>query len=264
MAARHFVIAGAQRAGTSSLWRLLDGHPEIRMARPLRPEPKYFLDEGAWRRGAGSYRSRLFPGGSRRELHGEKSTSYLERPEAALRIRHVLPEARIVLVLRDPVERALSNYWFSVESGVETLEMEEAFAREEERRESYDRRRFSVSPFAYRARGLYDGLLTPWETAFSPDQLKVVLFERLLGAAHDAEELAGLLRFLGVVETAGTGRAPPRLGPALRHRPAPSELCRELAAGFRDSSLAVARRHGLDLSCWPSVATATRSTVGRL
>jgi hypothetical protein len=47
----HFVIPGAQRSGTTLLWRLLDQHPEIQMARPLRPEPKYFLDPAAVGRG---------------------------------------------------------------------------------------------------------------------------------------------------------------------------------------------------------------------
>lgn len=260
MPPRHLIVGGAQRSGTSLLWHLLDAHPDIEMSRPLHPEPKYFLDERAWRERPEAYTKRLFGRRPDSLLLGEKSTSYMERPEAAARIRELLPEARIVFVLRDPVERAVSNYWFSVEHGVETVPMEEAFAREEERLDAYDRDRFSVSPFAYVTRGLYDELLRPWEAIFPPAQMKLVLFERLV---QGTSELRRLLRFLGVSTAWVPDRAPPPVHPGRRRHEPPARLRRALEERFRRSSSALAERHDLDLSCWASLHALASSNGSR-
>src|SRR5712691_8572726 len=107
----HFVIVGAQRCGTTYLYRLLDEHPEIEMAKPLRPEPKFFLDDDRFPLGLSYYESQFFSEAGPR-VRGEKSTSYIESDVAAQRIKATLPGAPMVAVLRDPVERAISNYRF--------------------------------------------------------------------------------------------------------------------------------------------------------
>src|SRR5688572_26028790 len=101
MTIEHFLLAGAQRSGTTFLYHLLDQHPEIEMARPLRPEPKFFLRTDA---GIEDY-TKLFPGKPGAHVLGEKSTSYIEHPDAARLARSLLSEPRVIFLLRDPVER---------------------------------------------------------------------------------------------------------------------------------------------------------------
>src|SRR5262249_2213212 len=150
----HFVIVGAQRSGTSYLYGLLNEHPELDMATPMRPEPKFFLDDAAYARGLDYYERRCFPE-SRARVRGEKSTSYIESEVAAQRIMTLIPDARVVVVLRDPVERALSNYAFTVAHGNETLDLGAALRASATGERTWDRDQFSVSPYAYLPRGRY-------------------------------------------------------------------------------------------------------------
>jgi hypothetical protein len=244
----HFVVAGAQRSGTSFLARLLDLHPQIDVARPLRPEPKFFLRPEAAAAGRAEYEALFPPAGPQVRLRGEKSTSYLERSEAAERIHRLLPAARLVFVLRDPVERALSNYRFSVDHGVETAGMEVAFREEEARREDYPRDRFSVSPFAYLRRGDYADLLRPFAERFPREQLILVLFDDLVRDA--AGTLARLLVRLG----ADPDRQPPVSGVPLNESrdgaEASPELRRFLVDRFAAGNRRLAEQWNLDLAGW--------------
>src|SRR3954470_19502534 len=146
----HFVIVGAQRSGTTYLYGLLDEHPEIEMAKPLRPEPKFFLDYDRYSLGLDAYDAQLFPDAGA-HVRGEKSTSYIESEVAARRIAAMLPNAVVVVAGRDPVRRALSNLRFSIQNGIETLEPDDALRWAAAGDRPWDRERFSVSPFDYLA-----------------------------------------------------------------------------------------------------------------
>lgn len=188
---RHFFIIGAQRSGTTYLRALLDAHPDIAMAQPVRPEPKHFLRPGSEATPQDDYRRQWFPA-TDATVYGEKSTSYLDDPTAASRIAAVFPDATIVVCVREPVERAISHYRFSRQHGVETLPIEEALTDRAEER-SWDRARFSVSPFLYLSRGEYVRQLEPWAELFG--RIEVVVFERLV---VDPAELARLYGALSV------------------------------------------------------------------
>src|SRR5262245_52381657 len=116
---RHFFIVGCQRSGTTSLAKRLDQMPGVRMAKPIRPEPKYFLRPDADHHSPNAYREAVFGGAASDELLGEKSTSYVERPDALHLISNTFPEARILCLVRDPITRALSNVNFSILNGFE-------------------------------------------------------------------------------------------------------------------------------------------------
>jgi hypothetical protein len=214
--AEHFVIAGAQRCGTSYLTRLLDEHPDIEMARPFRPEPKFFLDSEACARGIDQYVARHFrdPDVAAR---GEKSTSYLESIVAASNLRALLPDALVVVLLRDPVVRALSHYRFSTDSGVETLDLASAIRASLDGTRPFDPERFSVSPFTYLPRGRYVEFLEPFSEVVGRDRLHVLFLEEL---REDPAVLAGLFARIGVEPTyvpAGTttvvNASPPMIEP---------------------------------------------------
>lgn len=176
---RPIVIVGAQRCATTFLYRALDRHPSIRMARPERPEPKWFLGPAAagataadWRRDC--FGDEVVPGAA---VLGEKSTSYIESDVAAERIAAILPDALVVVSLRDPADRAVSNYRFSVRNGIEGRDPATALLGDGQ--PSWDRARFSVSPFDYIGRSRYVDHLPRWWS--SGLQVEVVLAEQVVG-----------------------------------------------------------------------------------
>lgn len=257
MPSEHFIIAGAQRSGTTRLYRLCAEHPEIEMARPERPEPKFFSDDERYARGLAYYRAQFFAGKPGARVRGEKSTSYMEIEKAAQRIAASLPAARIVFVLRNPVERAVSNYWFSVANGLETLPIEEAFAREEERRADFDPRIVSVSPFSYLRRGRYIDYLRMYERYFPPERILVLIHERLI--ASDGP-LRKLFAFLGV-DPAFLPQARRSVVNANLDRPArplDADLRGRLEAYFAEPNALLAERLGAPIPEWRPQRTPRR------
>jgi hypothetical protein len=124
-------VVGATRAGTTSLWRYLDRHPDIWMS-PVK-EPNFF--SGLQPRFSRLYADeasylRLFAPGAGYRLRGEASPSYLWPERVPAAIKRVSPQARIVISLRDPVERAYSAYWQAVRLGDERLSFLEAVQAE--------------------------------------------------------------------------------------------------------------------------------------
>jgi len=106
-----FLIVGAQKAATTSLWAYLRGHPEVFM--PAMKEPNYFIREGNWSLGLDWYRS-LFAGCRKDEVAGEASPGYSAFPifsGAPGRIAATGPDAKIIYLIREPVERMISS-WF--------------------------------------------------------------------------------------------------------------------------------------------------------
>jgi hypothetical protein len=200
---RHLLVIGAQRSGTTYLHSLLDSHPDITMARPSRPEPKVFCDAEASARGAHWYRETYFGHATSERLLGEKSTSYLEDAGAPRRAAAMLGEAHIVVMLRDPVERAVSNWRFSTQNGLETRPLETALRENLTQETPWDPETTSVSPFAYLERGRYMDYLGPWMATF-PDTMHVMLLEEL------AEERTVVERLWKDLEVdPGAGPEPP-------------------------------------------------------
>jgi hypothetical protein len=163
---RHLLVIGGQRCGTTGLARLLEAHPEIAMAQPARPEPKVFMSSELAARGVLWYRETYFSHATTETLYGEKSTSYIEDAEAAGRAWAVLGEAEIVVQLRDPVQRAISNWRFSTAHGVEDRPLEAALTENLAGPRDWDPDKSSVSPYAYLERGRYTAYLQPWADRF--------------------------------------------------------------------------------------------------
>lgn len=166
MRSDHLLVIGAQRCGTTYLHTLLDAHPQITMARPARPEPKVFCSDELADKGADWYRATYFAHAAGESLLGEKSTSYLEDSRAPARAVRTLGAAHIVVMLRDPVQRAVSNWRFSTDNGFETRPLEVALRENLTAPASWDRSASSVSPFAYLERGRYADQLAPWLDTF--------------------------------------------------------------------------------------------------
>ncbi|MGI8645317.1 MAG: sulfotransferase domain-containing protein [Nocardioides sp.] len=202
---RHFLVVGAQRCGTTYLRQLLGEHPQISMATSSSGgEPKVFLTDEVVGRGASWYVDTWFAGAPDGAVLGEKSTSYLEVAAAVDRVAAVLGRPQILVQLRDPVARAVSNWQLSTRHGLETRTLTEALTANLAGPEPWDPARTSVSPYAYLERGRYVDHLRPWHDALG-DRVRVQFMEDLLARTHD---IAGTYRWLGVHE----GFVPPSLG----------------------------------------------------
>jgi len=191
---RHLLVVGAQRCGTTYLSRALDAHPDITMARPSPPEPKVFCDPALSARGVESYHRTWFEHARDEVLLGDKSTSYLEDPQAPGRAAEMLGEPEVVVLLRDPVRRAVSHWRFSTANGFETLDLEDALLADLHGGRQWDQQVSSVSPYAYLRRGRYAEQLEAWSTTF-PATTHVVFTEELLA---DPAVLRGLVADLGL------------------------------------------------------------------
>jgi hypothetical protein len=190
----NFLIIGAARCGTTTLYSYLAEHPQIFLPASKRPEPHFFYRENEYAKGLQWYRERYFSSWSGQPAVGEASTSYIFGPEVPERVKQSLPRIKLIALLRNPVDRAFSNYWASRQNGLETLSFEEAIRREDER--SCDATLNHVMPFAYIARSRYDEQLRRFFAVFGAKQVRVHLFEDLL--RDPAWVLRDLFEFLDV------------------------------------------------------------------
>jgi hypothetical protein len=193
-----FLVLGAQKAGTTALYAYLRWHPAI--TGPSWKEISFF--DRHWWRGESWYRGQ-FPLRSGRRLVGEASPSYLFHPLAPDRVHALVPDARLIAILRNPVDRAYSHYQHEVSLGREPLSFEAALTAEEERtrgeveRLVADPRAFSPAwwDHTYVGRGLYAEQLERWLAVFPRDQLLTIRSEDL---GEQPEKTYGeILAFLG-------------------------------------------------------------------
>lgn len=113
-----FAIIGAAKCGTTTLQRCLRDHPGIFMCEPK--EPEFFSDDAIWERGETWYRS-LFEDALPNQICGEASTTYTRWPhtaDAAGRLCAMIPQAKLIYIMRHPVERAYSHYAHHMRLGV--------------------------------------------------------------------------------------------------------------------------------------------------
>jgi sulfotransferase family protein len=192
-----FIIGGAPRAGTTWLYELLDRHPDIHMAKPLKPEPKFFLRDDEYAKGLQYYSTRWFADAAPSSIAGEKSTDYLESAAAAARIARDLPHVKLIFLLREPVSRAYSNYLWSRMNGLETEDFATALRLEAQRERDLPERLKFTRPFSYFSRGLYADLLESYFNRFLNHQLLIARYEDIVERPSDVA--AAVHGFLGVV-----------------------------------------------------------------
>lgn len=180
-------VVGAAKAGTTSLWRYLGEHPEIYMS-PTK-EPRFFSSHSALASPeATEDYLELFAGAGDQRLHGEASPTYLTRDGTAKEIQRVAPDARIVISLREPVERTHSSYLSLVNDGVEQRSFPDAVEDDLARRPQPGVPR-------YVKRRLYAPGVRRYQRLF-PGQVFVLFFEEL--AKQPAGVMTDLYAFLGV------------------------------------------------------------------
>ncbi len=231
-------LVGAAKAGTTSVYDALARHPAIYMS-PVK-EPHYFsrIQPSAERQAffphvsdEASYLA-LFADATSELLIGEASTSYLWDTEAAERIKRTVPKASILIILRDPVERAYSQYWNDVREGLERRPFLDALIDERSRGPG----QWGVSSL-YIDCGLYAAQVKRYLDRFGA-RVHVSLFEDL--AADQDTTIARIHSFLELAP-ADVGPATGRMNPAALPR---NKLSRRLlsSGGARTAARAVVPR----------------------
>ena len=177
----NLVVIGGLKCGTTSLHHYLNLHPAIHMSRPK--ELNFFIAELNWSLGTDWYASHFRADAP---VRGESSPHYTNLPRfagVAERMSSVLPDARLIYMVREPVDRALSNYLHNVAGGYERRPIGEALADPDS---------------AYVHRGLYAMQLEPYLERFELDRIELVSREEL---KRDREQtMRRVFRFLGVDE----------------------------------------------------------------
>lgn len=244
-----FLIAGAPRSGTTYLYDLLDSHPGAFLAKPPRPEPKFFLIDDEFRKGLDYYREKYFTGAAGFSAVGEKSTNYLEGAAVAGRIHESLPDVRLIFVLRNPIERAYSNYRWSVQNGLETLSFADAVEHEAAREREYGERQKYSRPHSYVSRGMYAQLLKPFYSRFDSSKIKVLLLDEI---EQTPEAMAAeLFEFLQLSPVPISFRFDERVNAATAGEPEmPADVARRLDEIYRCPNAELAALLRRDLGAW--------------
>ncbi|VXC52641.1 sulfotransferase domain-containing protein [Nocardioides sp. AX2bis] len=211
-----YLIIGTKRGGTTSLWRNMQTHPQVVPMFPAAENlksPHYF--DINWDRSESWYRS-YFPTEQRRErarrvagldgpvVSGDASPYYLFHPAAAGRAAQTVPGAKVIVLLRHPVDRAWSHFHERVGAGTETLEFEAALDAEDDRlRPARDR--MAAGDYAYDeshdfcsylARGRYWEQLETWLGQFPASSVLVMRSESYY--ADPGNHLRRVFDFVGI------------------------------------------------------------------
>ncbi len=197
-----FLVIGAQRSGTTSLWRHLASHPEIYL--PPSKEAPFFSHDQPFARGLDWYLSEFFAEAGAAQLWGTVSPHYMigspgvPVEEVARRIHSLLAPTKLIALLRDPIERAQSHHRMVLHRGRETRDFDTA-ARELLAPEMLERARREpplVQP--YFVAGEYGRILGAYLALFGRERLHVLL----TGELHDRpqETMRAVFAFLGVNE----------------------------------------------------------------
>ena len=238
-----FVIIGAQKGGTSALFEMLSQHP--RVSPSIIKEVHYF--DLNYFRGEQWYRRHFPPVEGR--LSGEASPYYLFHPAVPGRLKAAIPQARLIVILRDPVERALSHYFHALRRGQETLPLLEALEAEDRRLagaaddlDRPDRTSFAHRHFSYVARSRYPEQIERWRAEFDDSQI-LLLSNRDLRQSPDPT-FARACEFLGLPVIPAPGLAREIGG----EKPEVPAAARDfLNARLGDVAAAMKRDYGLTL-----------------
>ena len=196
-----FLIVGAARAGTTALYRMLEQHPQIYL--PAIKEPCFYAfaeKKPEYKNGKFTFAvtskddyEQLFNKAGSHQLKGEASTPYLYlHKETIQNIQRLHPSpatVKIIIILRNPVDRAYSNYHWRVRDGRESLTFEEALAAEKDRM----LKGFSFDYF-YKDRGFYFDAVNAYLTSFP--NVRIILYDDFI--ASPSEVMKDLCMYLGI------------------------------------------------------------------
>lgn len=230
-----FMIIGAPKCGTTSLFEYLCEHPDV--ARPTRKEIHYFDER--YDRGLAWYR-RHFPVVTPPQITGEATTAYLFAKDAPARAAALIPDAKLIAVLRDPVRRVISHYWHNHRLGRVRGDFESYFREAlspNAERETNQARQFINYPVQW---GFYREQIERWFQHFPREQFLFLRFEDL--ASDGAAQTHGVFDFLGLPAAAIEAGKVFNAGPS--YPVEENDVTRRLAALYREKNAGLDRLIG--------------------
>ena len=219
----NFIVIGAQKSGTSSMFAYLKQHPQI--IRPIFKELYYF--DRHYQRGLRWYGCN-FPARStiarRNDRHGrahltfEATATYIFDAQVPARIAHDIETRKFIVLLRDPVDRAISAYWHARRMGRETRSLNDALTIDLGRYDAESAFEAGRGPEpagtpprpTYLRRGIYHEAVSRWHSVFSPDNLLVLQSEIMF--AEPAAVMKQVFAFLEVPPAERIDFAPQNVG----------------------------------------------------
>ncbi len=165
----NFLIIGAQKAGTTTLQRVLNLHPNIFMSKPK--ELNYFFFDKYYNKGLKWYKKH-FKGYAGEQWVGEASPGYIVAENAPKRIKTDLGDVKIIITIRNPIDRAYSQYWDNRRSLIEKYNFEEAIKHSPITWRKGER--------GYLARGIYIRDIKRYLEYFERDQMLILLMDELI------------------------------------------------------------------------------------
>lgn len=244
-----FVIVGAMKSGTTSLFHYLASHPQV--VPPQYKEIHFF--DNAYRKGVDWYR-RHFPLRATMKLKsnsitGESSPYYMLHPRAPKRMYDVIPDAKLIFLLRDPVERAISHYFFMRRFGEEERGLMRAVKEDRGRIEKDGLslkkgdvyRSYKHQFFSYVQKGKYYEQIKRYEEKFGNEKIKLVKSKELF---EKTEEVFGeVLRFLKLDDTESVEFEERNKGG--NKKPISDETKEELKKEFEESNRKLKKEFGI-------------------
>lgn len=192
MALPNLFVAGAQKSASSSLHEYLKQHPDIFMSVPK--ETNYFSYDKEYVRGL-TYYSSLFAGAENCRIRGESSIGYMMFPDAIDRIKKDIPNPKFIFILRNPIDRVYSHYWFLRGRAYEDRQFLEAFMHENEREPVHTEHIHGMFKFYYQF-GLSCKWILKYMEVFGKDSIYVMTSESL--RVDPLKALNGCFEFLGL------------------------------------------------------------------
>jgi hypothetical protein len=242
----NLVVIGAMKCGTTSLHAYLDAHPDVGMSYPKElnfffgpddvaaPDGDGAWAQGNWHRGIDWYAEHF---DASRSVRGESSPGYTSpsHPESAARMAALVPEARLLYAVRDPVRRALSQYGHHRRQGTETRPVEEALLDPASQYVARGRYLDRLRP--YLATGAFDGRITVVAQEELAADLQVTMRRLFAGLDLDPD---GWTSAPGARRNAAP-EPPPELDPTLHDA---------LTEAFRDDAERLREFAGQDFAAW--------------
>jgi len=193
-----FLVVGAQKSGTTAIHEYLRHHPGIAM--PAGKEASFFSNEEYFRRGFAAFRMEHYSGARPNQIWGKVSPQYMTSEAIVDRIARSVPRAKIIAILRNPVERAKSHYRMALRRGYDTRPIDMAFTAALEPAALANARSLPAAPSSepqcYLVWGEYGRILGYYRARYPADSILILFTEHL--SSDPAQTIDRVLEFIGL------------------------------------------------------------------
>lgn len=183
----NFLIVGAQKSGTTTLYDILDMHPEVNMSKTK--EINFFTSDQKFEKGLNYYSTFFKEPKDEHQITGEASPGYMNNLYIPKLIKNKLGDIKIVMMLRDPIKRAYSQYWDNRRHLSESLTESEII-------DKYLTDAYSSKSKGYFSRGVYIRYIEEYLKYFKRSDIHIIIFEELID--NPKNELKKLYNFLKI------------------------------------------------------------------